>query len=294
MNEPLATVFGGSGFLGRQIVAALLRKGYEVRVASRHPVRDSDSRVKNIAVDIRDAASVQRAVAGARGVVNAVSLFVEKGPLTFESIHVDAAAQVARFAREAGASRMLHVSGIGADEHSSSAFVRARARGENAVCEAFPGAIIVRPSIMFGPHDAFLSSLLAMTRAPVIPLFGKGTTRLQPAFVEDVARACARILAFPQSGAPVFELGGAQVYTYREAVEAVLAYKQRKRPLLPVSFQAWQTLIKPLQWLPNPPLTPDQLALLEKDNVVGPGVQTFADLQIHPESLESALPRCVR
>ncbi len=293
MNEPVATVFGGTGFLGRYVVAALLRKGYQVRVASRHPVPTTDSRVQNLVVDIRDAAAVQKAVAGARGVVNAVSLFVEKDSLTFDAIHVEAAAQVARFAMEAGASRMLHISGIGVDEHSPSAFINARARGEQAVQEQYPGAIIVRPSVMFGPHDAFLSSLVAISRAPVIPLFGSGTTRLQPVYVEDVARACASILVFPHSGPSVFELGGARIYTFREAVEAVLAYKQRKRRLMPVSFDTWEKLVKPMQWLPNPPLTADQLVLMATDNIVGDGVQTFADLQIQPESLESALPRCL-
>ncbi len=293
MHEPIATVFGGTGFLGKYIVTALLRKGFHVRVASRHPAPETDSRVKNLLVDVRDAAAVQKAVAGARGVVNAVSLFVEKDSLTFEAIHVEAAAQVARLAREAGASRMLHISGIGVDAHSNSPFISARARGEQAVQDNYPGAIMVRPSVLFGPRDAFVSSLVAVSRAPIIPLFGTGTARLQPAFVEDVARACARILAFPQSGTPIFELGGARIYTYRQAVELVLAYKQRKRHLMPVSFQMWKKLVKLMQWLPNPPLTLDQLTLLEMDNVVGEGVQTFADLQIQPESLESALPHCL-
>lgn len=297
MNDRPVTVFGGTGFLGRVIVRRLLEAGVQVRVAARNPQfpagEEFDNRVERCTADIRDRDAVARAVDGASGVVNAVSLYAERAGATFDAIHVEGAANLARAAREAGVERLVHVSGIGVDEHSPSAYVRARARGERRVREIFPEAVILRPSVIFGPHDAFLAALKSVTLAPVIPLFGKGGTRLQPVYVEDVALAVERSLEDPEASGRVFELGGAEVLTYREVVEAVLAHLGRRRLLVPMPFPAWRLLAGVTSVLPDPPLTRDQVILMQADNVVGGELLTFADLGIEPSGLRGALPDCL-
>jgi uncharacterized protein YbjT (DUF2867 family) len=293
------TVFGGTGFLGRRVVRALLDTGATVRVAARHPgsefFPDAGDRLVPVTVDILDDRSVANALNGAQAAVNAVSLYVEKGPLTFEAVHVKGAARVARYAREAGIARLVHVSGLGVDRHSPSPFVRARAEGERAVLDHFPAAAVVRPSVMFACGESFLDALDQATRFPVVPLFGRGETRLQPAFVNDVAAAIVRLLESDAEGG-VVELGGAKVYTYRQAVELVARHLQRKRLHVPWPFPLWHLTVTGLGMLPNPPLTRDQLILMQRDNVVSAsgGVRRFADLGIEPKSFEEALAGCPR
>lgn len=297
MNDPLVTVLGGTGFLGRRVVATLASAGYKVRVAARHPnavaFKEHADSIERIKVDIRDEQQVHAAVFGAHAVVNAVSLFVEKGPLTFDIIHVQGAARVAKVARDVGVQRLIHVSGLGVDAGSPSRFVRARAHGEEAILREFPGAILIRPSVMCGRGDAFLSSLELATRMPIVPLFGQGDTKLQPAYVEDVAAAVERLISTEPAPKGVFELGGARIYTYREAVEVVMRHLGRKRFLLPVPFPVWGLMVHAMGMLPNPPLTQDQLILMQHDNVVGVGTQTFSDLSISPRSLEDAVDVCL-
>lgn len=297
MNDRLITVFGGTGFLGRAILHRLLEAGVRVRAAARNPQfpgeDEFDERVERCPADIRDRDDVARAVDGATGVVNAVSLYAERAGATFDAIHVEGAANLARGVREAGVERLVHVSGIGVDEHSPSAYVRARARGEQRVREIFPEAVILRPSVLFGPHDAFLGALKSVTLAPVIPLFGKGDTRLQPVYVEDVALAVEQSLDNPEAPGRVFELGGAEVLTYREAVEAVLAHLGRRRLLLPMPFAAWRLLAAVTSVLPGPPLTRDQVILMQADNMVSGDRPGIADLGIEPHGLRGALPDCL-
>lgn len=297
MNDRLITVFGGTGFLGRAILRRLPEAGLRVRAAARNPRfptgDEFDQRVERCPADIRDRDAVARAVDGAWGVVNAVSLYAEGAGATFDAIHVEGAANLARAAREAGVERLVHVSGIGVDEHSPSAYVRARSRGEQRVREIFPEAVILRPSVLFGPNDAFLAALKSVTLAPVIPLFGKGDTRLQPVFVDDVARAVARALQAPDAPGRVYELGGSEVLTYREAVEAVLAHLGRRRLLVPMPFPAWRLLAGMTSLLPGPPLTRDQVILMQADNVAGGKLATFADLGLEPLGFRAALPDCL-
>lgn len=297
MNDRPVTVFGGTGFLGRVIVHHLLEAGVRVRAAARIPQfpagDDFDERVERCPADLRDRDAVARAVDGASGVVNAVSLYTERAGATFDAIHVEGAANLARAAREAGVERLVHVSGIGVDEHSPSAYVRSRARGERRVQESFREATILRPSVLFGPNDAFLAALKAVTLAPVIPLFGKGDTRLQPVFVDDVARAVGRALQASDAPGRVYELGGSDSLTYREAVEAVLAHLERRRVLVPMPFQAWRMLAGAASMLPGPPLTRDQVILMQADNVVGGELPTFADLGLEPLGFRPALPACL-
>src|SRR5713226_4271202 len=192
-NGHTVTVFGGTGFLGRRIVRHLRSRGFPVRIASRHPDRGyrqfgpDDPQLLSVGADINDKRSVADALAGAYGVVNAVSLYVEHGRETFHSVHVESAQRVAAQARRAGVDRLIHISGIGADVASQSRYIRKRGEGELAVRAAFVEAIFIRPAVMFGPDDAFLTTVLKLLRQlPVYPMFGRGLTRLQPAYVEDV------------------------------------------------------------------------------------------------------------
>ncbi len=292
--DATAVVFGGTGFLGRAVVTALAGSGWRVRVAARHPYADILSeRIEPRIVDIRDEPAVAAAIEGADAVINAVSLYVEKGGLDFDAIHVHGAARVARLAADAGAGRLVHVSGIGVDPASESRYVQARAQGETAVRSAFPGATVVRPSVIFGANDRFLSTLDSVTRLPILPLFGHGGMRLQPVHVDEVALAIRASLADPATAGTVFELGGGEVLRYRDILRAVLRQRGRRRILLPVPFRIWRGIARVSALLPNPPVTIDQLALLAMDNVVGCDAATFADLGIAPRGLIERLPACL-
>ncbi|WP_136068688.1 SDR family NAD(P)-dependent oxidoreductase [Modicisalibacter radicis] len=281
------TVFGGTGFLGRRIVMRLARAGIEVIVAARHArdvaVPEASGKVVFRRTDVRDDASLAAALEGADAAVNAVSLYVERRGLGFTTIHVEAATRLARLAAEKRTG-LVHISGIGVDEASDSAYVRARARGERAVRETHPGAVALRPSVLFGPDDAFASSLAMLARLPLVPLFGHGATRLQPVHVNDVAEAVARVLARDITG-EVIELGGAGVHRYRELVRAAQQRHGQHHQLLPVPFSLWRALTAPLAVLPEPPLTRDQVILMESDNIVGRDATTFARLGIEPRDI---------
>lgn len=291
------TVFGGTGFLGRAIVARLLEGNATVRIAARQPGRvriaAPGERLELRRADVRDAASVAEAVAGARSVVNAVGLYRENRREKFDAVHVKGAGTVAAQASRAGVRTLVHVSGIGADAASPSAYVRARAEGEVAAAGAFGGTVIVRPSVLFGPGDAFLNAIDTITHIiPVFPLFGKGSTRLQPVYVGDVADGIARLLDH-QPDARLFEFGGPEVLGYRAVVEALLRYRRRRRLLLPVPYALWSAQARLMRLLPHPPITEDQVILMRGDNVVGKEVATLADLGVHPGRLGDMLPVCL-
>src|SRR5690348_15138954 len=229
MSSQHVTVFGGTGFLGRRIVRHLHDVDFAVRIASRHPDRGRSlfsrdvSRIEPVGADVNDDASVAAAVSGVWAVVNAVSLYVEHGRCTFQSVHVEAAKRIAVLARQAGAETLVHISGIGANAGSASPYIRSRGEGEAVVLDAFPSAKLVRPAVMFGPGDAFLTPLLAMLRRlPIFPMFGSGATRVQPVYVEDVAEAVVRILRAP-AASQLYELAGPRVYTYQELLRAIAA-----------------------------------------------------------------------
>ncbi len=288
------TVFGGTGFLGHRIVERLAAAGARVRVAVRHttegiPPQGGD--IEAVYADVREGTTVAQAVRGSDLVVNAVGLYVEHGGATFQAVHVDGAQEVARAAREAGIPRLVHISGIGADVNSESSYVRSRALGELAVREACMQAIILRPSVLVGRGDALSRSLAAITRiSPVFPLFGDGSTRLQPVLVDDVAEAVVKAVDSPSGSGKVYELGGPRVYRYKELVELVLVHLKRRRVLVPVPFFVWQIQATLLGILPNPPLTRDQVILMRRDNVVSDTALTFADLGITPRGVEAELP----
>ena len=292
------TVFGGSGFLGRQIVRRLADEGAAVRVAVRHPERaafltgtGAAGEITAVYADVWDEASVGPAVAGAEAVVNTVGHYVERGRASFAAIHGQGAMQVARAAAQAGVRRLVHISGIGADPASASPYVRARGIGERLVREAFPEATILRPSVLFGPEDAFLNRLAGLARVmPALPLFGSGATKLQPVYVRDVAEAVARALATPTAQGRVYELGGPRIYTYEELVRLVLAQIGRKRLLVPIPFAVWELLAALVAPLPHRPVSRDQVILMKRDNVVAANALTFAELGITPTPLEEVLP----
>jgi NADH dehydrogenase len=294
MNYSRITVFGGSGFLGSQIVWRLAEDGADVRAAVRHPERASfltkeskAGQITPVYADVWDEATVARAVNGADAVINTVGHYVEQGKSTFEAIHGQGAMHVAKASRAAGVPRLVHISGLGADPASDSPYVRARGIGERLVKDAFPGATFLRPSVIFGPEDAFFNRLAALARGmPVLPLFGRGETMLQPVYVGDVAEAIARALATPAAEGMVYELGGPHVYSYKALVQLVLTQIGRKRLLLPFPFFAWGVLAS----LPNRLLSRDQVKLMKKDNVVSAQALTLLTLGIEPTPVEAILP----
>ncbi len=215
---------------------------------------------------------------------------MSKGNATFEAIHGQGALHVARQAKQAGVERLVHISGLGADTGSASPYVRARGRGEILVRETFDEVTIMRPSVIFGPEDAFLNKLAAMARqAPVLPLFGTGATRLQPVFVGDVAAACVRAIDDQATAGQVFELGGPRIYSYKALLQLVLNRIGRKRLLLPVPFLVWEALATLLSILPNPPLTRDQVILMKADNILTGSARTLLDLGVRPTAVEEII-----
>jgi len=291
----IVVVFGGTGFLGRRIVRHLLDQGFVVRVASRHPergktiFREKLSELDLIQADIASDASIREAVKGAFGVVNAISFYVERGKQTFYSVHVEAAARLARHSRESAVARLVHVSGIGADASSSSPYIRSRGEGEKIVKAAFPAATIVRPAVMFGPDDAFLTSLSELaSKSPILPVFGRGQTRLQPAYVEDVGKAIARVLDALQAE-KVYEFAGPRTYRYEELLQTVVSHLGLRRALMPVPFAIWQTAALFAEFLPHPFITRNQVELMTIDNVASPGCSGLHTLGIEPHGIEVVL-----
>jgi NADH dehydrogenase len=298
MDSKRVTVFGGSGFLGRQIVKYLAAEGTSVRVAVRHPERASflerlgrDGQIELVRADVWDEPTVARAVKQSASVINTVGHYAEKGRAAFGAVHGQGALHVARQAGRAGTTRLVHISGLGADPTSDSPYVRARGIGEVLVKEAFDGVTIFRPGVIFGPDDSFFNTLAGMARqTPILPLFGMGRTNLQPVHVGDVAEACVRVLADPSTEGKVYEFGGPRVYTYKALVQLVIEQADRRRVLVPVPFFMWDTLAALLAFLPNPPLTRDQVKLMKRDNVVEGKALTLEDLGIAPASVEEILP----
>ncbi|MGH9338099.1 MAG: complex I NDUFA9 subunit family protein [Acidobacteriota bacterium] len=290
----LVAVFGGTGFLGRRIVEHLLQDGFRVRAISRHPDRAKQifdlthAHLESCRADIVDEKTIPAVVEDADGVVNAVSLYVEHGSITFHAVHVESAARLARLCREAEVRRLVQISGIGADPNSDSRYIRARGEGEVAVREAFNGATVIRPAVMFGPDDAFLTTLVQLVRRlPVFPLFGRGKTRLQPVFVEDVAGAITRLLGDSDHVAQVYETGGPRIYTYRTLVEEIAAALSVRRVLIPFPFSAWKVLAAAAERSPWDGLAVNQVELMEVDNVAARPDLTH--LGINPTSVEDCL-----
>ncbi|HWA47820.1 MAG TPA: complex I NDUFA9 subunit family protein [Dongiaceae bacterium] len=298
MAQPLVTVFGGSGFVGRHVVSRLAQEGWQVRVAVRRPDEalflkpaGAIGQVTPIAANIRDRTSVARAVAGADAVINLVGILYESGRQRFKSVQADGPAQVAEEAARAGASRFVQVSAIGADANSKSAYARTKGAGEAAVLRVFPTATIIRPSIIIGPEDGFFNRFAQMAMlSPALPLIGGGRTRFQPVYVGDVAAAIANALKLPEAQGKTYELAGPRTYTFKELMRILLREIERKRLLLPLPFAIAGLMGAVMQCLPSPQLTLDQVRLLKRDNVAAQGALGLQNLGVQPTALESVVP----
>lgn len=300
--QDLITVFGGSGFVGSQVVRALAKQGLRVRVAIRQPhlahtmrLLGDVGQIEVVQANIRNEASIRRALTGAQGVVNLVGLLYETGRQKFQSVHVMGARNIAKVAKELGVPRMVQMSALGADENSASKYARTKAMGEQAVRELMPQAVVVRPSIVFGPGDNFFNKFAEMAvLAPALPLIGGGHTKFQPVFVGDVAQAICKALTDPDLAGKTLELGGPGVFSFRQILELILAETGRKRLLLPLPFPiaAMMGSVFELAALTPvaPPLTSDQVELLKTDNVVSGAYPGLADLGITPTSVEGIIP----
>jgi uncharacterized protein YbjT (DUF2867 family) len=299
--ETLVTVFGGSGFLGRHVVRALANRGYRIRVAVRRPDLCGHLRpmgrvgqIHAVQANLRYPDSVAAAVRDADVVVNLVGILFERGNQRFDAIMAAGAQTVARAASTAGAP-LVHVSAIGADAGSPSHYARAKAVGERLVREAESTAVIVRPSIVFGPEDDFFNRFAALARmAPALPLVGGGHTRMQPVFAGDVGEAIAQAVDGDLKPGATYELGGPDARTFKQLMEFVLTTIQRRRLLVPVPFAVMKAQAMFLQFLPRPPITPDQVDLLRFDNVVSDDARrdgrTLEGLGITPESMDAIVP----
>lgn len=294
---PIVTMFGGSGFIGRYAARKLAKRGWRVRVAVRRPNEAHFLRpygdvgqIEPFQANIRDEDSCRRALEGADAAMNFVGILSPSGKQTFEAVQAEGAGRIARLAAEAGARRLVHLSAIGADAESDSVYARSKAEGEAAVRAAFPKAVILRPSVVFGEEDDFFNRFAKMAQfSPVLPIAG-GETRFQPVYVDDVAEAAVRALEGDFAEGGLFELGGPEVKTMRALMEVMLQVTRRKRALADVPLGLLRIGAGLTDWLPFAPVTRDQLKLLARDNVVAPGAQGLEAFGIEPKSLESVLP----
>ncbi|RWO24085.1 MAG: complex I NDUFA9 subunit family protein [Mesorhizobium sp.] len=297
----LVVVFGGSGFVGRHVVRALARRGYRIRVACRRPdlaghlqPLGNVGQIQPVQANVRVRWSVDRAVQGADHVVNLVAILHESGRQKFTPVHEFGARAIAEAARAVGAG-LTHISALGADLNAHSEYARTKALGEKAVLETIEDAVILRPSINFGPEDSFFNRFASMARySPVLPLIGGGRTKFQPVYVGDVAEAVARSVDGKVQGGRIYELGGPQVLTFKQCMQEMLAMIDRKRLLVSVPWWVANMQASILGLLPNPLLTKDQVLQLRGDNIVSEAAirenRTLAGLDIQPQSIGSILP----
>jgi NADH dehydrogenase len=310
-TDRLAIVFGGSGFVGRHVVRALARDGWRIRVAVRRPDLAGFLRplgvvgqIELVQANLRYPDSIAAALEGANAVVNAAGIQRQSGRQTYEAVHAVGAGAIARAAAAAGIATFVHVSGVGADARSPNPYIASKGRGEAAVREAAPSAVILRPSVIFGPEDDFLNRFGALARAlPALPLFGGGATKLQPVFVGDVALATLAVIGDANAAGRAYELGGPEVLTLREIAELVLRIAERRRALVPLPFAlarlvAWSTEVASALSLGRFPktltTTRDQVELLRHDNVVSAAAlaegRTLRELGISPQGIEAVAP----
>jgi NADH dehydrogenase len=301
----VVVVFGGSGFLGRHAVRALAGEGWRVRAAVRRPdlaghlqPMGAVGQIQPVQANLRYPDSVRRAVEGAQAVVNLVGILAKAGPQTFNAVHVAGARAVASAARDAGAGTMVHISALGADRRAKSNYARTKAAGEAAVLQEVPGAVILRPSLVFGPEDELFNRFAAMAGlSPFLPLIGGGRTKLQPVYAGDVGAAIAAACAGKAMPGTIYELGGPEIITFRQLLDHTQEWSGRKRPYLRIPF--WAAKLGALLTVPLPnglrSLTVDQVRMLQRDNVVSKAAQaegrTLAGLGIeHPQTMEAVVP----
>ncbi len=299
MSIEQVTVFGGSGFVGRAIVRALAQEGYQVRIACRRielaeriKTAGDVGQITILRTNLRIPASVAAAVSGSQAVVNASGIAFQRGRQKYQAVHVEGARAIAEAARAAGVLRLVHMSGIGADQrNSTNKYIRSKVDAEDAIVAGFPDATILRPSVVFGPEDAMFNRMAQIAaKAPFVPVVGDGSAKVQPVYVGDVAGAVAAVLERPDTARTVFELGGPRVYTYRQIGDLVLREIDRHKRIVGISAGLMKIAGFFAEFLPVPPLTHDQVDLLVADNVARPGAAGLAELGITPTAAEAILP----
>lgn len=301
MTPNLVTVFGGAGFIGRQVVRELAARGCRVRVACRNPEHALSlkpagdvGQITPIQANVRHDASVRAAVEGADAVVNLVAILHESGSQRFQSVHEMGAQRIAAAAKAEGVTNFVQVSAIGASSESASLYARTKAAGEAAVRSQIPEAVVIRPSVVFGPQDDFVNRFASLMRiAPALPLIGGGHTKFQPVYVGDVADAILAALTDESQRGRTFELGGPTVYSFKEILELIMRETGRHVGLVPLPFELAKVLAFFMELLPAPPLTRDQVELLKSDNVCSGDLPGLRDLGIEPKSAEIVLPTYV-
>jgi NADH dehydrogenase len=299
MSIKQVTVFGGSGFVGRAIVRALAQEGYQIRVACRRielaeriKTAGDVGQISILRTNLRIPASVAAAVSGSQAVINASGIAFQRGRQRYEAVHVEGARAIAEAASAAGVQRLVHISGIGADQrNSTNRFIRSKVDAEDAIVSGFANATMLRPSVVFGPEDAMFNRMAQIARqAPFLPVVGDGSARVQPVYVGDVGAAVVAVLERPDTAKSVFELGGPRVYTYREIAALVLREIDRHKRIVGVPAGLMKIMGFFAEFLPVPPLTHDQVDLLVTDNVTRPGAPGLAELGIEPTAAEAILP----
>jgi uncharacterized protein YbjT (DUF2867 family) len=298
MGYHRVAVLGASGFIGRYVVKRLAARGAIIAAV----VRDVESakflqpmgdvgQIARLGANLLDEVRLAAAIAGADAVINLVGILHESGSQRFDAIHHRGPGRLGALAAAAGVRHLVHVSALGADPAAPSAYSRSKAAGEQALRATFPAAIILRPSVVFGPEDDFFNRFATLAQLlPALPLIGGGMTRFQPVYVGDVGDAAMAALDDPRAAGQTYELGGPRIYTFKALMELMLAETRRKRLLVPVPWAVARCQGAFLEWLPNPPLTRDQVRSLERDNVVAPDARTLADLGITPTAVEAILP----
>lgn len=298
MQNKLVTVFGGSGFLGRYVIAKLVERGAFVRVAVRnvdqaHHLKMASlvGQISIVSVNLSDEKSIESAIGDSDYVVNLIGILFESGRATFEKMHAQLPQKLAEIAHKQKVERFVHVSAIGASVDSKSLYSITKAKGELAVLNAFGQATIIRPSVIFGPEDNFFNQFASMaTVSPFLPLIGGGVTKLQPVYVDDVAEAIACVLKGDTSVGKTYELGGPSVYTFKELMTFLIQTTKRKCLLMRIPYSIATLMASVLQLMPTPQLTRDQVKLLQQDNIVHSGALTFKDLKIEPAAVEAIVP----
>ena len=301
MRNEVVTVFGGTGFIGRQLVQRLAVRGATLRVITRDPDRAGFLKPMGEVGQIAllpfadDEAILRKLVDGAHGVVNLLGILFERQADDFMHVHRDMAERIAKAAADAGVRRFVHMSAIGADTQGEALYAQSKGQGEERVRAVFPTASIVRPSIVFGPGDGFFSLFARMSvLSPFLPLIDGGKTRFQPVYVGDVAEAMTRCLETDAHQGQLFELGGPRVASFKELLRYILKTVNRRRLLLPLPMSVAEFQARFFEKLPNPPLTLDQLKMLAKDNVVSSDALTLQSLGIEPTPFEVIVPDCLR